>query len=434
MRRILFVDDDQKVIQKLNGMLHPMRNEWEMEFVGSGKDALKFMEKSSFDIVVSDMHMPEMDGVKLLGIVMERYPETVRIILSGHSDIELALRSVKCTHQCLMKPCDAETMIYTIERTCKLQDLLRNETLIKTVTGIKDLPSLPRLYSLIINEMQSPDPSFKKVGYIVSQDVSMSAKILQLVNTAYFGLPRKITDPQQAATYLGIETLKALILSIHVFSSFTEEAELLGFSLEEMWRHNLMVSRLAKEIARAESSENIVAEEALVAGILHDIGKLILLKVPEQYREVMSFIEKTGSDFVEAEYSVMKTSHAELGAYLLGLWGIPDSIVEIIAFHHEPSKLIESVFTTLNKPSDKVVGKTKPTGGILKSRSTRKFLKGLTALTAVHVANALVKQKDCSPDTTTFPFADMLYLRTLNLADKLPEWLECYSKATQEEA
>ncbi len=93
--------------------------------------------------------------------------------------------------------------------------------LIKVITGIKDLPSVPILYGLIIKEMQSPDVSLKRVGDIISQDVSMSAKILQLVNSAFFGLPCKIIDPQQAAVYLGIETLKALILSIHVFSSFT---------------------------------------------------------------------------------------------------------------------------------------------------------------------------------------------------------------------
>ncbi|ODS34190.1 MAG: signal transduction protein [Candidatus Scalindua rubra] len=431
MRKILFVDDDQKVIQELKGMLHPMRYEWDMEFAGSGKDALKSMEKSSFDVVVSDMDMPEIDGVKLLDIVMERYPATVRIMHSENSDRAMTMRSVECTHQFLMKPCDVEIMKYTIERTYKLQNLLRNETLVKTVTGIKDLPCLPKLYGLILKEMQSPEASLKKVGEIISQDVSMSTKILKLVNSAFFGLPQRITDPQQATVYLGIETLKALVLSIHVFSSFTKKAEFLEFSLEEMWRHNLMVGRLARDIARAELAERNVAEEALIAGILHDIGKLILLKVPDQYKEVMNFIEKTGSDFVEAEYVVMKTSHAELGAYLLGLWGIPDSIVEIVAFHHEPSKLIENVFTTLSNHSDKTVDKTKPTGGILKSRSTKKFLKGLTALTAVHVANALVMQKDCTPDTTTFPYVDMLYLRTLNLADKLPEWVECYSNLMQ---
>ncbi|HEC64363.1 MAG TPA: response regulator [bacterium] len=192
MRRIIFVDDDPKEIKWLRNMLGSMRYEWEMEFAMSGKEALNFMAKSPFDVVVSNMHIPEMDGVELLRIVTERYPETIRIILSERSDREMALRSVKSVHQFLMKPSSAERIQYTIERACKLQDLLRNETLIKTVTQIKDLPSLPKLYNLIVAEMQSPEASLKKAGYIISQDVSMSAKILQLVNSAFLVFHKKL--------------------------------------------------------------------------------------------------------------------------------------------------------------------------------------------------------------------------------------------------
>jgi len=396
-----------------------------MKYTGRGKDDFELMEKSSYDVVVSDMHMPDMDGVKLFEIVMERFPGTVRIMHSDNSDRAMAMKSVKCTHQFLMKPCTAEIMKYTIERTCKLKDLLKDEALIETVGWIKNLPSLPILYVLITKEMQSPEPSLTKVGSLISHDISFSAKILQLVNSAYFGLPQKIIDPQQATIYLGIEVVKALVLSNHVFSSFRDEAELLGFSISELWRHSLGVGMLAGEIARVEMVEDKVVEEAFIAGMLHDIGKLILLRVPVLYKKIMEFVEYTGSDLVDAEYTVLKTSHAEMGAYLLGLWGIPDSVVEILAFHHEPSTFIENVFSTINNPSDKNKDKTTPTGGKLESRSTAKFLKELTALTAVHVANALVMQKDCSQDMTTFPYVDMLYLRTLGLSDRLPEWAEC---------
>ncbi len=434
MRRTLFVDDDPKEINSLRKMLKPMHQEWEMEFVVSGEEALNFMAKSPFDVIVSDMHMPKMNGIELLGTVMERYPETVRIIHSGHSDKEMVLRSVKSAHQFLIKPSSAEAMKYTIERTCKLRDLLGSETLKKIVTGIKNLPSLPNLYGSIVAEMHSKDASLKRVGYIISQDVSMSAKILQLVNSPFFGLPQKITDPQQAAVYLGIDTLKALVLSIHVFSLFTEDAELHGFSLAEMCRHSLMTGRLARDIARAETDDEQVAQEALIAGILHDIGKLILLKIPRQYKQVMDFIEKRGCDQVEAEYTVMKTSHAELGAYLLGLWGISDNIVEPVAFHHNPSKLLENMFIILNESSGKALGKIKSNDGNLKSQSVKKYSKGFAALTAVHMANAFLVQKNYPSDTTFSTYADMLYLRTLNLTDRLPEWVECYNKAMQKKA
>ncbi len=434
MRRILFVYDDENSLEGVKKILRPMRYEWEMEFVMSGEDALNFMSKGPYDVVVSDMRMPEMDGIELLGIVMECYPETVRIIYSENSDREMILKSVDFTHQFLVKPSEPETVKYTIERACKIQDLLRNKVMKSIVGRIKDLPSLPRLYGLIIKEMKSQDVSLKRVGDIISQDVSMSAKILQLVNSAFFGLPCKIIDPQQAAVYLGIETLKALILSIHVFSTFTEDVELCDFSSSDLWKHSLMTGKLAKEIARNEMADEKIAEEALIAGLLHDIGKLIMLKIPEQYREVQNYVEKHGGNIVDAEYAVMKTSHAELGAYLLGLWGLPDNIVETVAFHHNPSKLLENIFIMSNKPSNGFLDKIRPKTFALKPQSVEKYLTGFTTLTAVHMANALLMHKNCSFDTTVFPYADMLYMRTLNLADRIPKWVMSYNKIMREEA
>ncbi len=297
--------------------------------------------------------------------------------------------------------------------------MLRNETLIKIVSGIKNFPSLPSIYNLIVAEMQSPDGSLNKVGHLISQDVSMSAKILQLVNSAFFALPRKITDPQQAAVLIGIETLKSLVLSIHVFSSFSKEAELCGFSPATMWNHSLRTARLAADIARAEKAERNVVEEAMLAGMLHDIGRLILLKIPNKYNEVMELMETTGCNSVDAEYTVMGTSHAELGAYLLGLWGLPENVVESVAFHHKPSKLIES---TSPETSKVVNSEQQP----IKKHSTE-----ITVLTAVHVANALTMQENNSSDTTSSPYIDMLYLETLGLADKLPEWVDLYDNTIE---
>ena len=253
-----------------------------LEFATSGEDALNIMSKSPVDVVMSDMRMPKMNGVELLNIVMKRYPETVRIILSGSSEQEMILRSVKCAHQFLTKPCNMETMLFTIGRACKLQDLLRNKTLKKIVAGAENLSSPPQLYNLIVSEMQSEDVSIRKIGNIISQDVAMSAKILQIVNSAFFGLPQKIIDPQQASVYLGLDTLKALVLSIHVFSSFKEDSKLLWCSPADLQKHSIMVGNLAKDIARVQMADAKVVEESLIAGMFHDIGKLIMLNIPEQ--------------------------------------------------------------------------------------------------------------------------------------------------------
>ncbi len=433
MRRILFVDDDPNEIKELKTMLKSICQKCEIEFALSGEEALNFMLKSPFDVVVFDMRMQGRDGMDFLGTVMERYPETVRIIHSELSDAEMVLRSSKSAHQLLEKPNSAEAIKCTIERTCKLQDLLRSEELKNIVASIKKLPSNPKLYNLITAEMQSPDASLKKVGHIISQDVSMTAKILQLVNSPYFGLQREIADPQQAAVYLGMDKLKTLVLSINVFSSFTGDAESCGFSLVEMQRHSLRTSKLAWDIVRAETDDRKVAEEAMIAGMLHDVGKLIMLKIPKQYNQVMSFIEKNGCDPVAAEYTVMKTSHAELGAYLLGLWGIPGNIVESVAFHHNPSKLLEDMYVMLYELSREALGTRKAKDVDLRPGAVKKYATEFTALTAVHIANAMMMQENLSSDTTIspYPYVDMLYLRTLNLTDKLSGWKNFCKNAMQ---
>ncbi len=430
VRRILFVDNDKIALDELKKQLFSMRSVWDMVFVGSGKEALELMENASYDVVVSDMHISEMDGIEFFDSVMMRYPGAVRIMHSEKPDNEQSKEAVRCTHQFLLKPCDPEKIKYTIERTCKLQSLTKNAKLKQTIAGIKNLPSLPELYDLITREMQSPDPSLAKVAAHVSKDISLSAKILQIVNSAYFALPCKIADTKQATIYLGLEVVKTIVLTNHIFSFIECDAEALGFNITQMWDHSMMVGIVSGEIARAEQVGKDEVEAAMIAGVLHDIGKLILLKVPEKYKEILSFVKYTGCDVVDAEYAVMKTSHAELGAYLLGLWGIPDNIVEIVAFHHEPSALIENVLATMHNPKENSRDNTTPTGGVLESRSVNKFIKGLTALAAVHAANALITQNNSSSGITTFPGIDMLYLKTVNLDDRIPIWKDCYNKVT----
>ncbi len=188
-----------------------------------------------------------------------------------------------------------------------------------------------------------------------------------------------------------------------------------------------MVARIAKEISRGEKAETKILEESFISGILHDIGKLILLKTPVKCRKVKEFVEMTGGSALDAEYAVLRTSHAELGAYLLGLWGLPDNIVETIAFHHEPSKLIESIFIKMNKSSGSGGKGEASYESLVDLKTINNYSTEFATLTAVHVANALMMQEVCDQETTDFPYLDMLFMRTLNLSDKLPGWVTLYN-------
>ena len=347
-KRILFVDDEPKVLQGLKRMLRGMLQEWEMMFVGSGKEALEIMNQQTFEVVVSDMRMPGMNGAELLKEIMNRYPQVIRIILSGHSDREMILKSVQTAHQYLSKPCDAETLKATIIHACGLRELLSNDEMKKLVSKMDSLPSLPALYIKMMDELQSPESSIKKVGDIIDKDIAMSAKILQLVNSAFFGIPQHISSPSQAVSLLGLEIVKSLVLSVHVFTQF-DQSRLRNIPLDLLWQHCIKVGYLSKRIYEEESNDKKVIGYAMTAGLLHDIGKLILMtNFPEKYESVVSNASKQEILLSKNEIEVFGVTHSEVGAYLLGLWGLPDLIIEAIFYHHKPHQVPGRIFVPLS--------------------------------------------------------------------------------------
>jgi len=345
MRRVLFVDDEPRILEGLRRMLRPQRHEWEMAFAPGGEAALAMLEATPFDVIVSDMRMPGMDGAALLHRVREVFPQMVRIVLSGHTELSTALRVVPVAHQFLAKPCDAEMLRVAIERACHLKALLSDDSIRRTVTALGDLPSVPRTYEALTLALADPDVSLQKVARIVEQDVGVSAKVLQLVNSAFFGISHSMTNIQSAVSYLGINTLKNLVLSLEIFRAFKPERELPGFSLEGLQHHAQLVAHIAARLPVPKHLTDI----AVVAGMLHDVGKLILAwKLSERFEKKLAEAQEAHCPVYTVEERADGFSHAEIGAYLLGLWGLPYSVVEGVALHHGPNRVPHQSFDAVS--------------------------------------------------------------------------------------
>ena len=413
-KKILFVDDEPNILGGIRRMLHSMRDQWEMSFAKSGKQALQILAQSQYDVVVSDMRMPAMDGAEFLKEVKDHYPDIVRIVLSGHSDEKLVLKSVGPAHQYLSKPCDPELLRTTVERACALRDLLGDESLRKLVGQLQSLPSLPLIYSEITDELVSKNGTMENVGQIISKDVGMSSKVLQLVNSAFFGLRRQISDPGQAISLLGFDTIKSLVLSVQIFSKF-DESKIPGFSIERLSRHVLAVGVAAKQIAISESVEKKEAEAAFMAGMLHDAGKLILAEsLPEKYSEVFELVRERGISDLQAEEELFGTTHTEVGAYLLGLWGLPDTIVEAVMFHHSPSQCLG-------------VSSFGPLAAV--------HVANVFCLNPTHPLSSSTSDTECSAATDVpTPELDFEFLERAGLQDRLPRWREACNETLEEAA
>lgn len=387
--KILFVDDEPNVLAGLRRMLRGQRKVWEMEFANGGTAALERMEAQPFDVVVSDMRMPGIDGAELLTRVSELYPHTVRLVLSGQSEHEKIFRAVGPAHQFMSKPCDPEVLVQTIQRACGLQSQLHDQALIQLISQIDTLPSLPSIYRDLVHELESDDASLDRVADMIGSDMGMTAKVLQLVNSSFFGLPQHVSCPKHAVSMLGLNVIRPLALSAHAFSEY-EVPDLDGFSLNSSIEHCLAVATAARSIAEAETQDAHTINDAFIAGMMHDIGKLILSsKLTEKFAEALQLAKSETLSLPEAEFKVFGTSHAQVGAHLLGLWGLPNPIVEAVAFHHNPSE------------------------------STNE---GFTPLTAVHAANVLQHNQFPADETPVRPNWDDNYLNHIGFSDRTEAW------------
>lgn len=334
MKRILFVDDEVQILESIRDNLRKQRDRWEMVFVDSAKAALAELEKKPFDIVVSDMQMPVTDGATLLGQIREKYPRTVRLILSGQADRDAILRAIPVTHQFLSKPCEPTVLRETLERVCALQELVDDDAIRAMLGELRALPSLPRTYAELERAIGRADVSRSEIAAIVERDPPLAVKVLQLANSAFFGTPRQTSTVQDAIAYLGVDLLKSLALAADVF--FSLEHAKAGRALADVLQERAVsVARLAKRLA----PDPRLADLAFTTGLLHNLGMMLLaLKVPERAKRIVSTAERTGKPWhvVETEEEGVP-GYAALGAYLLGAWGLPLELVEAVAYQHFPS-------------------------------------------------------------------------------------------------
>lgn len=383
---ILFVDDDVLVLKGIKRSLEDYDDVWSAEYANSGRDALSKLASQHFDAVVTDMHMPGMDGIQLLDVVSREMPGVMRFVLSGNISETQVFQLTPLVHQMIPKPSNVEHIYAIVERVCRLGDMLNDPQLHRIITGIKALPSVPLLYNRLLQEIRSDNASAQTIGNIIAQDTAMTAKILQLVNSAFFGIGDKVSSPQRAVTILGLNTVKALVLGSQVFSEYQGRVNL-PISMDALWKHSILVSNLAFNISKSMKLGTQEQENAHVSGILHDVGKLMLFNIPGLYQKIRP--DKNGYISAASEYLALGTSHAEMGAYLLGIWGLPSSIVEAISYHHRP---MDQVFEKAD------------------------------LVTALYTADGLAKMCQYEKDVNYSDYLDLDYLQNAGVAGHLDEW------------
>ncbi len=351
--RVLFVDDEPRVLDGIGRMLFAVGCTWDLLFANSGDEALDVLARMPIDAVISDMRMPRMNGAELLEKVRASWPDTVRLILSGQSDAEAAMRALNVAHRFLSKPCEAGVLIEAVESAIQLRLLLIDPTIRSCVSAASRLPAAPQVYLALNRVMLDPRSDAQSVAAILARDPALTAKTLQLANSAFFRGSRTVGDVQAAVARIGLSAVRNLVLASEVFDVPARARD-----AETLQSRALQASLLAARIVEGRGD----CDNAPTAALLANVGLLL----PEAL-DAARRIDGNG------------LGHAEIGAFLLGMWGLPTEIVETVAYHRRPDRLPQRRFGTIG---------------------------------AVHVATALVNGDEVDED----------YLERLQVAGRLPEW------------
>lgn len=301
---VLFVDDEPRILDGIRRSLRGRREEWDMEFRTGGAEALSLLATMPCDVVVSDMRMPGMDGAELLTEVSRHHPGTARVVLSGHTEQEAAVRASVVGHRFLNKPCDGDALTELVEQLTHEIGAPHRRELRRLAGSVRCLPVLPVQMERLVQVLSAPDVDLGAVVEAVNNSIGLAAKLLQLANSSFFGARQRVTSVSYAVTSLGLPTLQALVTADpELWLTGSDGADLLP-----VWKHSIACARLVRELA---SPGNAPYSE--VAALLQDAGRLGPLGA--------------AGDGGQGPAAVGELHSNEVGAELLHLWGLPRPIV-----------------------------------------------------------------------------------------------------------
>ena len=394
------VNDDLATLAQIEPHLAQLPETWKVHVSHSADDALCQFEQVQFDVVFVDLKSGPLASLEFLHNVWTKHPSTIRFLLADSMAPDLMVSCALGAHQVLVKPLQGPAIQHAIDRAALVNRLFQNKDVQTLVSRIRTFPSRPTVYAEVIRELRSSNASAATVGELVARDLAISTKLLQITNSAFFGFSGPVSKPGDAVLLLGMETTASLILGIEAFSQL-DKTKLKYFSTDQIWRHCQVVANAARAIAEHVTQDAELAQEAYTAALLHDIGKLALaVNLDEAYRDALNLGREKNVPAWEVERQAFGATHAEAGAYLLSLWGLPAGVIEAVASHHLPARELSSEFT---------------------------------ALTALHLANALENSLNNQPPGQE-PKLDLDYPTELRIIEQLDTFRDLVQNSARTKA
>ncbi len=353
----------------------------------SSSDAKQFLKQQKFDAVIVHSDLPDGKGLQLIKNIYDNYPEIIRFLILNENEHDLIIQTVGLAHQYFINPVEIDYIYKSLNNSLRLKSKLHNKVVKDRINSIKSLPSPPKIYNQIISELQADKPSILKISQIINKDIAITTKLLQLVNSAFFGLKIRFENLQQVISYLGLDTVKAIVFSTGLFGQF-DSPQIGNISIESIYNRSVNTGARARLIAHTFGLNKRVTNNALLAGLLHNIGDLLMLaEFRNEFKKSIVLAKEKSIKSNDAIEEIIGANASTLGAYLLSLWGLPDSIVESVALHNCPT---ECPHPTLN------------------------------TLTAVHLGYALESDEKNNVVNDDNSLIDIDYVNQLGIKDQIP--------------
>ncbi|MEM5536417.1 response regulator [Neptuniibacter pectenicola] len=364
--------------------------DWHTVSVTRLDELLAALDNNHVDVLVLPLGDNPTQTLELLAKVIEKHPSVIRVVLSDYLTPMQTARTSELAHHSLPLDCTSEMLIEDISNSIHVSGLINKPAVKEYITSLQALPVLPEVYENLNRALGSERSSAREIAQILEQDPVMTAKIMQWVNSAFFGLSRNINRIHEAVTILGVRMIRDLVLTSHLFDAYPQTDVWKSFSFKQIHQRSMAVARAAQHIARSVKADRHVQAQAFLAGLLHDFGILVLASHnPADYHRIISKASLMDQPVYAIEKLELGVTHAEAGAYMLALWNLPPKVVEAVLFHHFP--------------------KASPGNGF-------------TPLTAVHVADALL------PPATSVVGCDMSsrlsmdYIKRIDMETELDHW------------
>ncbi|NMP31962.1 HDOD domain-containing protein [Thalassotalea sp. M1531] len=338
---------DQATLKKIFS-----RGSHQLSMVDTASLAVELVGNEKYDVVVVNSQLSETSISAFLEEITTLIPLAIRIVVTDNGEEQ----EIDGAHSQLVSPIRPACLVELLESIIPNNHAITKKVIVKAVNEVKALPSPPKVYMQLNALLKQESTDSEKIAEIISRDPALVAKVLQFVNSSAMSKGKALSSITDAITKMGVDTLCCIVMTAELFAY---EPNIPDFSIEKEQMHSLGTARLAASIVKPELKQN-----ALLAGLLHDIGKLVLFEINAE--QTKKFIQNrfNSSDNILLEQKIFATDHAHLGGYLLHMWGFPYPIIEAVVLHHQPEKLIKKPFGVAH---------------------------------AIYIADALIRERDLSP-------------------------------------